>query len=208
MSSARTRVLVAAGVGAVCFALVWLKGPWQVAMLSAWNVAAGVLVTWMLVIICTTNSDRTAQVATFDDDSRAQADALLVIAALASLAGIAFGLLKGAQDGGPLEGLLTCLSVLSVVLSWLLVHVIFTLRYAHLYYRARGGIDFNEHKEPDYLDFAYLAFTIGMTYQVSDTDLTSTPIRRAALRHALLSFVFGTSVIAMTINVVASLVQR
>jgi uncharacterized membrane protein len=70
---------------------------------------------------------------------------------------------------------------------------------------AHTGIDFNQHDDPDYHDFAYLAFTIGMTYQVSDTDLTTRAVRRTALRHALLSYVFGTAIIAVTINVVAGL---
>ena len=71
-----------------------------------------------------------------------------------------------------------------------------------------GGIDYNDDDPPDYRDFAYLALTIGMTYQVSDTDLTARPIRRAALRHALLSFLFGSVIVAVTINIVASLLNR
>jgi uncharacterized membrane protein len=98
--------------------------------------------------------------------------------------------------------------VLTVVLSWTVVHTVYMLRYAQLYY-ARGGkgVEFNGGEPPDYRDFAYLAFTIGMTYQVSDTDLTTKPIRRTATHHALLSYLFGTVVVAMTINVVASLVK-
>jgi uncharacterized membrane protein len=82
------------------------------------------------------------------------------------------------------------------------------LRYARLYYADPvGGVDFNEDVRPDFSDFAYLAFTIGMTYQVSDTDLTNRRIRRTALRHALLSFLFGTVIVAMTINIVAGLLK-
>jgi uncharacterized membrane protein len=81
------------------------------------------------------------------------------------------------------------------------------LRYARLYYRSGqiGGIDFNEEGPPDYLDFAYVAFTIGLTFQVSDTNLSSKQIRRLALRHALLSYLFGAVIIGLTINVVATL---
>jgi uncharacterized membrane protein len=86
-----------------------------------------------------------------------------------------------------------------------MVHTIYTLRYADLYYTGSGGIDFNQTDDPDYSDFAYLAFTIGMTYQVSDTNLQTKVIRHTALRHAMLSFVFGTAIIAMTINIVAGL---
>ncbi|MBV8982235.1 MAG: DUF1345 domain-containing protein, partial [Acidimicrobiia bacterium] len=91
--------------------------------------------------------------------------------------------------------------------SWAVVHTVFTLRYASLYYANGGGIDFNEDDKPNYRDFAYLALTIGMTYQVSDTDLQTKPIRHTAIRHALLSYVFGAVVVAMVINVVASLLN-
>ena len=95
----------------------------------------------------------------------------------------------------------------SVAAAWLVVHTLFTLRYARLYYLGDdGGVDFNQPDyQPTYRDFAYLAFTIGMTYQVSDTDLTTKDMRRAALRHAILSYVFGTAIIAMTINIVAGI---
>jgi uncharacterized membrane protein len=95
-----------------------------------------------------------------------------------------------------------------VILSWATVHTVFTLRYARLYYAAGGGIDFNGDRAPTYTDFAYLAFTIGMTYQVSDTSIASKAIRRTALRHAYMSYLFGTVVVAMTINVVAGLFNR
>jgi len=82
------------------------------------------------------------------------------------------------------------------------------LRYAHLFYLDGGGIDFHSEEFPHYRDFAYVAFTLGMTYQVSDTNLTSKRIRSTALRHALISYVFGIAVIAVTINVVAGLLNR
>jgi uncharacterized membrane protein len=86
------------------------------------------------------------------------------------------------------------------------VHTIFTLRYARLYYYgADGGIDFNQSEPPDYGDFAYVAFSIGMTFQVSDTSLSGREMRRTALKHSLLSYLFGTGVLATTINLVASI---
>jgi uncharacterized membrane protein len=202
-------VLFAGSVGLVCFVITVLLAPWQVAMLAAWNLTAVIIVSWVLTLILRKDSEATAHLATREDNSRAAADLLLVSASLASLAGVAFGLLKAASETGVTEASITGLAVLSIVLSWLLVQVTFTLRYARLYYKpAPGGIDFNEDEEPDYRDFAYLAFTIGMTYQVSDTNLSSKEIRRAATRHALLSFVFGTAVIAVMINVVAGLLNR
>jgi uncharacterized membrane protein len=86
------------------------------------------------------------------------------------------------------------------------VHTIFTLRYARLYYTGRDeGVDFNQDDPPSYADFAYLAFTVGMTFQVSDTQITHHAMRAAILRHALLSYLFGTVIVATTINLVAGL---
>jgi uncharacterized membrane protein len=104
--------------------------------------------------------------------------------------------------------LLVGLSVASVVLAWSVVHTVFSLRYAKLYYQGEGGgVDFNEEESPCYTDFAYLALTIGMTFQVSDTNLKTKEIRRTALRHALLSYVFGALIIATTINLIAGLTK-
>jgi len=92
-----------------------------------------------------------------------------------------------------------------VAVSWLVVHTLFTLRYARLYHSTGGGVDFNQDDPPRYLDFAYLAFTIGMTFQVSDTNLTSPAIRAAALRHALLSYLFGAVILATSVNFIVNL---
>jgi len=154
------------------------------------------------------NATTTERIATREDSSRPGAEVILIAASLASLLGVGFALLKASTEVGTAEALTTAVAVLTVAFSWLAVHTVFTLRYAHLYYREGGGIDFHANDRPAYRDFAYVAFTLGMTYQVSDTNLTSNVIRAAALRHALLSYVFGITVIAMTINVVASLIRR
>ena len=102
--------------------------------------------------------------------------------------------------------LLTALSIGSVALAWSCVQTVYALRYGRLYYsKPIGGIDFHGERSPDYVDFAYLALTIGMTFQVSDTDLQTKPIRRLALRHALLSYTFGALIVASTVNLVAGL---
>lgn len=106
------------------------------------------------------------------------------------------------------QALLILLAAAVVAVSWLTVHTLFMLRYGDLYYGDPvGGIDFNGDEQPDYLDFAYLALTIGMTFQVSDTSLTSKAMRRLAIRHALLSFVFVAVIVALAINSVASLLR-
>jgi len=97
------------------------------------------------------------------------------------------------------------LAIASVALAWLSVHTVFLLRYARIYFTPPdGGIDFGG-EPPDYRDFAYLALTIGMTFQVSDTDLTAKRVRRVALHHALLSYLFGTVIVAITVSSVAGL---
>jgi uncharacterized membrane protein len=105
----------------------------------------------------------------------------------------------------------TVVSLIGIALSWILLHTMFTLRYAHLYFilddkdKAAGGIDFPNETNPDYIDFAYFSFTIGMTFQVSDVTTSSKRIRRFVLVHSLIAFVFNTLIVALTINTIASL---
>jgi len=104
------------------------------------------------------------------------------------------------------------LAVAGMMLSWVMVHTIFTFHYAHLYYfRANDdtpnseALDFPQTPKPDYLDFAYYSFVIGMTFQVSDVNINSRIMRRTTLAHALLSFALNTFVVALTINLIAGL---
>ena len=116
-----------------------------------------------------------------EDASRSAAEAVLIGAGAASLVAVAFTLGEAGNSGAPQRGLLTALALGSVALAWISVHTVFVLRYARLYYSPpRGGIDFHG-EMPDYIDFAYLALTIGMTFQVSDTDITGKRVRRVAL---------------------------
>jgi uncharacterized membrane protein len=92
------------------------------------------------------------------------------------------------------------------VTSWALVHTVFALRYAHVYYTAPvGGIDFKSDEAPDFRDFAYVAFTVGMTFQVSDTDIQTRTMRHTVLSHALLAYLFGAVILASMVNIVATL---
>jgi uncharacterized membrane protein len=200
-------VTSAAGVAVVVGGVTALFVPWQVSTLLVWDTMAIVFCLWVWIAVHSADAATTQRIATREDDSRAAADVILIAASVASLVGVGLALLKAAATHGTTQGLITTLAVVTVALSWLSVHTVFTLRYAHLYYREGGGIDFHEHRAPNYGDFAYVAFTLGMTYQVSDTNLSSKTIRSAALRHALLSYLFGIAVIAMTINVVASLLK-
>jgi uncharacterized membrane protein len=208
--AARTQLLVAAGAGlAVSLTTILaLRTPWQAGVLLGWDGLTVVYLVWIWWTIWPKDATETARTAHTIDGSRGVADLLLIGASVASLVGVGLALLAASSREGVARSLITATAVVSGALSWGVVHTVFTVRYADLYYRGDGGIAFKGDSEPDYRDFAYLAFTVGMTYQVSDTDLTSRQIRRTAFRHALLSFVFGTAVIAMSINVVASLFNR
>jgi uncharacterized membrane protein len=176
---------------------------------------AGVLVGWDCVAIAYTgrlalvlrrwNAERTRSRAMTTDLDRFAADLALLAAAVVSL--VAVGALLTRGSPGTLASTLRIgLSLVSVAASWAMLHTLFAQRYAALYYRRpEGGIDFNDGAAPAYRDFAYLAFTIGMSYAVSDTNVRSTAIRQTVLRHSLLSYVFGTGILATTINLVASL---
>jgi uncharacterized membrane protein len=125
-----------------------------------------------------------------------------------SLLAVGLVLMRAGNSSGAAKSLQAGLSLASVVLSWGVVHTVFTLRYARLYYTGSdGGVDFNQDDPPGYGDFAYLGFTIGMTFQVSDTELTATEVRVTALRHALLSYLFGAVILAATINLLAGLAR-
>ena len=203
---ARTKFATVLAAGAVAGLAVSLAGYVEFGPLVGWDVATLVYLAWVWLVIWPMNAEETARHAVRNDPARTVAEIVLLLAATASLVSVGFVLARAAETSGTSELLRVGLGVLSVVLSWMVVHTIFTLRYARLYYvDVDGGIDFNQQEPPDYGDFAYVAFSIGMTFQVSDTSLTTRDIRRTVLRHALLSYLFGTGVLATTINLVASL---
>ena len=178
---------------------------WSVAALCATDVAALVFVTWVWLTVARADASATARLARAEDASRAAAESVLIGAGSASLLAVAFTLGEASRAQAPARGLLTGLTLASVALAWSSVHTVYALRYARSYYSPPdGGIDFHDER-PDYLDFAYLALTIGMTFQVSDTDLTGKRVRRIALHHALTSYVFGTVIVAITVSSVAAL---
>ena len=202
----RTKIVVAVSAGLVSGLAVTVTGHGEFGLLVGWDVATLVYLVRAWMVIWPMDAEKTAQHAIRNDPTRRVAEVLLLVAALASLVSVGFVLARAAHTSGGSELLRVGLGVLSVVLSWAVVHTIFTLRYARLYYYgADGGIDFNQSEPPDYGDFAYVAFSIGMTFQVSDTSLSGREMRRTALKHALLSYLFGTGVLATTINLVASI---
>ncbi|HEX5332551.1 MAG TPA: DUF1345 domain-containing protein [Cellulomonas sp.] len=204
-ASARTRLVASLVVGLVAGFPLSVVATWRVGLLAGWMAAAATFVTWMWLTIARMDAESTRAHAVREDSGQALTDAAILVAAVASLGAVALLLLGDASivGGKPAQA---AISLVSVVLAWTIVHTMYTTRYARLYYGGVvGGVDFNGTEPPRYTDFAYLSFTIGMTYQVSDTNLRSTEIRAAALRQSLLSYVFGTGIIASMINLVVGL---
>ena len=207
-TTAGTRVAVGALIGVVGGVVVSLFTLWQTAILIGWDVAVALLLGWIWLALCRLPAAQTRKTASREDPSVGLSELLVLTAGVAVLAAVGLLLVKAGSSTGGTKVYLITLGVLSVALSWALVHTVFTLRYARAYYAAPvGGIDFNEDDPPTYLDFAYLAVTIGMTFQVSDTNLTTKRIRRIALGHALLSYLFGAVIIGLVITVVSSLLH-
>jgi uncharacterized membrane protein len=206
--STMSRLAAASAVGLVAGVIAGLFDAWQTVPLLTWVGAAltWIVLTWASMLRMDALS--TSENATREDPHGATADLLLLSASVASIGAVILGILKATHVDGSAKVVLLAAGIGTIVTSWAVVHTVFTLRYAALYYTGPdGGVDFNEDDKPTYTDFAYLAFTIGMTYQVSDTDLTSKAIRHTALRHALLSYLLGTVIIAATINLAAGLAK-
>jgi uncharacterized membrane protein len=203
--SAKMRLLFAGTVGAVAGLVMSIPYTWRIGLLGGWDATALLLLLGLWPTIWPMDADQTAAHAVREDPSKPIADLLIVGASVASLLGVLLVILGGKEKGAN-QGLSVGIAVASVLISWTLVHSNFCTRYARLYYSGPdGGIDFKSGDKPKYSDFAYVAFTLGMTYQVSDTDLQSQVMRATALRHALLSYLFGAVIIAATINLVAGL---
>lgn len=183
--------------------------PWQLSVLLAWIAAASVYLVIVWLEVRRADGARTERSSTREDDSLVLRGFIVVVGSVVSLVGVLLALHRASQlDGGAQAVLLTVAAVVTVLVSWFAVHTDFTLRYAHIYYSPPvGGIKFDGADKPDYRDFAYLSFTIGMTYQVSDTDLLASPVRRVLLAHSLVSYLFGVVIIASVINVIAGVVD-
>ncbi|KAB1153255.1 DUF1345 domain-containing protein [Micromonospora sp. AMSO12t] len=196
-------------IGLVAGGLTALAVTPALAPLAGWDAAA---LSWLVLVwhrLWPMDARGTARLAVHEDPNRAARDALLLAACLASL--LAVGVVVTSAHGAPAtpaRDVYGGLAVLSVLLSWLVVHTVFAARYARIYYTGPdGGIDFNQSEPPRYSDFAYLAFTVGMTFQVSDTALTSNEMRRTVLRHSMVSYLFGAFIIAVTVNLLAGLAR-
>jgi len=195
---------------------------------SRFSIATSLVLTWItfaitmmglyLSTIFTVHPLEMKKIAKVQDSNRTIIFFFVLAAAVASLFVVVLLLSSAEQMKGTELSLHVFLSVTAVVCSWALVHTVFVFRYAHLFYEnARKGtssskyvegLEFPEEKEPDYLDFTYFAFVIGMTFQVSDVEISSKRIRRLALMHSLVSFAFNTVIVALSINIISGLISK
>ena len=206
--SSGLRVTCALLGGAVVGAIVSLFTVPSASILVGWDAAVVIYLGWVWSSVWRLDPRVTAKLAKREDPSTAVAELMVVGAGTAMLVAVGFALAKAGQATGGMKAYLITLGLLSVVLSWTVVHTVYMLRYARAYYgEPVGGIEFNEEEPPTYTDFAYFSFTVGMTFQVADTNITSKPIRRVTLHHALLSYLFGAVLLGLVINVVATLLK-
>ncbi|MCL1840976.1 MAG: DUF1345 domain-containing protein [Propionibacteriaceae bacterium] len=200
-NDARWRLVLAVCCGVATAVLVWFCSEPAYAPLLGWTIVGAVycLVTWGS--IGRMDPDETAAHATREVPGGFAVHLLLVCAALASLAGIAFLVMRP-----PTSRLAAAaVTLVVVVASWATIQTLHALQYAREYYRTGGGIDFHSPIPPQYSDFAYVSFTVGMSFAISDTDLSTASMRRIALWHAMLAYLFGTVFVAALINILASL---
>ena len=197
----RWRMVAAVCFGVVVAVVVWFTKDPSYAPLLGWT-ATGLLyclITW--ISLGPMDADATAAHATLEVPGGLAVHLLLVVAALASLGGIAVLVMQPPTS----RVAAAAVSLVVVVASWATVQTLHALRYAREYYRSGGGVDFHNPQPPQYSDFAYMAFTVGMSFAISDTDLASPQMRRIALMHALLAYLFGTVFVAALVNILASL---
>jgi uncharacterized membrane protein len=202
------RAGIAVAVGAVSGALVAVIGSVELVPIVAWVVATLVVLIWLWRIIWPQDAVGTERLAEREGRSRTT-DTGVLVAAVVSLGAIAVAVVQASRGSNPGAVAAVLLSLVGAILSWCLVNTVFALKYARLYYleEEEAAIDFKQREPPAYSDFAYLAFTVGMSFAVSETEPTSTRLRRVALGHALLSYVFGTGVLAVAVNLVTNLGQ-
>ena len=205
------------GMGAALTTFAFAFGtPWPVRLLLAWNAFAFIIFALCWVIMIFGDARTSVRQARIQDSSRTTIFIFVNLAALASLLAVIL-LLRSAHGGSStVQAQAALLAGVTIILSWLLTHTVYALHYAHIYYqkddeapeRADGeGLKFPGGKRPHFLDFAYFSFVIGMTCQVSDVQVTSPRVRRTALVHGLLSFVFNTIILAWSINLAAGLIK-
>jgi uncharacterized membrane protein len=205
------RILISLTVTAIAFLLSrYNTWNWKITATLLWDVFAFTFLITSWIVFFTRPIAGIVKQANKEDGSKIFVMGSILITSFASMLTVLLLVIAKTNDEN--EVLVVVLSVAGMLVSWAMVHTIFTFHYAHLYYLKKKddtpdteALDFPNEKKPDYLDFAYFSFVIGMTFQVSDVEISSRKIRRTVLAHGLLSFVLNTFVVALTINMVAGL---
>lgn len=197
------RVLGGAAVGALASGVAVLYGFHWFSLLIGWDVLAVTFMVWTWMVIWPFDPAETAAHAEHEEPGRRTVFVLILFGALASLVGVGLLLAKTTPDN--FGFIAPWLTVGSVLISWFAVHTLYALTYAKVYFREKpvGGIDFNTDQPPRYSDFAYVAYAVGMSFAISDTNLTSSRMRAVALGHGLLSYLFGSVIVASVVNLIA-----
>ncbi len=205
--SSLVRLALCAGIGVGVGIAAGAPAKWDTAILCGWIAGAGIHNLWLWLTVRGMDPAETARHAVREDPGKGITDVVVLVAAVASLLGVGIVIASTSSAQGLSKALQVAVSVVSVATAWTLVHLSYTLRYARLYYTAdSGGVDFHEDDaKPQYMDFAYLAFTIGMTFQVSDTEITAKTMRKTVLHHAILAYLFGAVIVATVVNLLAGL---
>jgi uncharacterized membrane protein len=207
--TAGRRLLISAAAGLIVGSVTGIGAPslgWAIHLVSGWDAAGITLLSLAWWRIWRDSSVESRKHAAAEDPGRTLVWLLVLLASLFSLFAAGFVMRRAHSMASTSFGfcLLLALCILTVLSAWALTHTAYALRYAHLYYRddddGEGGLEFPGKLDPDGMDFAYFAFTLGMCFQVSDVVITSRPIRRAALGHALLAFLYNTVVVALALN--------
>jgi len=200
----RLIVALVAGV-VVALALGFTTGV-RYAPAAGWIAAACVYLGWTWKVVLPMDADETRRHVGPEDPPRGWVtDGIVLAASMASMVGVGHLLAAGSKSGVEKQ-IAAAVGVVSIVAAWCVVHTVFSTRYADVYYsHGARGINFNGKEKPRFADFFYLAFTVGMTYQVSDTSLETGQLRRLVLCQALLSYLFGAIILAVTINLVVGL---
>lgn len=178
-------------------------------LLAGWAALAIVNVAWLLIALWPMDAAQTRAHATTEDPGRAVARTIALAGSIVSLGAVVAVLIHSRDD--PRTAALTAgVAILAVAASWALIQVDYMLRYAHRYYSRRemgqgGGIDFNQEDDPMYSDFGYFSVGLGMTYQVSDTNVGANEIRRIVVAQTLVAYLFGAVILASVVNLVAGL---
>jgi uncharacterized membrane protein len=204
IAQAHSKLLISAAAGFVLFFVLPDSLRFTTRLLITWSVGVGLYILAALYVIGKSDVSHVRRRAAMEDEGAALILFLTVLAALASLAAIFAEL--GAVRNEKASGLYIPHAIVTVILSWTFIHLIFAFHYAHEFYGEaknghKGGLVFPSDDRPEYWDFVYFSFVIGMTFQVSDVQVTSKSVRRLVVGHGAVAFFFNVAVLALMVNI-------